>query len=80
MRYFQILDDVKIISKCGRFDPKSCKSLRGEQKYYLADLSFCCALNTDNRINYGSVLENIVYRYALAQGARTARAHWKVGM
>lgn len=71
-RYLQILEDAKIISKCTRFDLKSRKSLRGEQKYYLADLSFYFALNTDNRINYGPVLENIVYRYALAQGCKVS--------
>ena len=71
-RYLQILEDAKIISKCARFDLKSQKSLRGEQKYYLADLSFYFALNTDNRIDYGPVLENIVYRYALAQGCKVS--------
>ena len=71
-RYLQILEDAKIISKCARFDLKSRKSLRGEQKYYLADLSFYFALNTDNRINYGPVLENIVYCYALAQGCKVS--------
>ena len=67
-RYLQILEDAKIISKCARFDMKSRKSLKGEQKYYLADLSFYFALNTDNRINYGPVLENIVYCYAKSMG------------
>lgn len=67
-RYLRILEDAKIISKCSRFDLKSRKSLRGEQKYYLADLSFYFALNTDNRINYGPVLENVVYTYARARG------------
>lgn len=67
-RYLQILEDAKIISKCTRFDMKSRKSLKGEQKYYLADLSFYFALNTDNRINYGPVLENIVYCYAKSLG------------
>ena len=71
-RYLQILEDAKIVSKCARFDLKSRKSLRGEQKYYLADLIFYFALNTDNRINYGPVLENIVYRYALAQGCKVS--------
>ena len=47
---------------------KSRKSLGGEQKYYLADLSFYFATNADNRINYGPVLENIVYTYALSKG------------
>ena len=67
-RYLQVLEDAKLISKCTRFDVKSRKSLTGEQKYYLADLSLYFALNTDNRINYGPVLENIVYRYAKGLG------------
>jgi len=71
-RYLQILEDAKIISKCSRFDLKSRKSLRGEQKYYLADMSFYFALNTGNHINYGPVLENIVYRYALSQGCKVS--------
>lgn len=66
-RYLRILEDAKIIRRCTRFDTKSRKSLRGEQKYYLADLSFYFALNTDNKINYGPVLENIVYSYALSK-------------
>ena len=71
-RYLQILEDAKIVSRCARFDLKSRKSLRGEQKYYLADLGLYFALNTDNRINYGPVLENIVYRYARAQGCKVS--------
>lgn len=35
-----------------------------EKKYYLSDLSFYYAMNTGNRINFVSVLENIVYTYA----------------
>lgn len=71
-RYLQILEDAKIVSRCARFDLRSRKSLRGEQKYYLADLGFHFALNTDNRIDYGPVLENIVHRYALAQGCKVS--------
>lgn len=67
-RYIKILEDAKIIRRCDRFDMKSRKSLRGEQKYYLSDLSFYFAVNTDNRINYGPVLENVVYNYALSKG------------
>ena len=43
---------------------KSKKSLTGEKKYYLSDLSFYFTQNTDNRINFGPVLENIVYIYS----------------
>ncbi len=67
-RYIQILIDSKILLKCERFDLKSRKSISGEQKYYLSDLSFYFATNTDNRINYGPVLENIVYVYSRAKG------------
>lgn len=67
-RYIKILEDAKIIRRCDRFDMKSRKSLRGEQKYYLSDLSFYFALAADNRINYGPVMENIVYNYALSLG------------
>lgn len=67
-RYIQILVDAKILCKCERFDLKSRKSLMGEHKYYLADLSFYFSINTDNRINYGPVLENIVYIYAKSKG------------
>lgn len=63
-RYLSILENAEIISKCKRFDIKSKKSINGEEKYYLGDLSFYFANNTDNRINYGPVLENLVYNYA----------------
>ena len=43
---------------------QSKKSLSGEKKYYVSDLSFYFSLNTDNQINYGPVLENIIYFYA----------------
>lgn len=63
-RYIQILLDAKIIYECKRFDLKSRKSINGEQKYYLSDLSFYFVNNVDNRINYGPTLENVVYQYA----------------
>lgn len=66
--YIQILCDAKILYKCERFDLKSRKSISGEQKYYLVDLGFYFSTNTDNRINYGPVLENIVFVYAKSRG------------
>lgn len=63
-KYVKALIDAKILYECPRFDMKSKRSLSGEKKYYLADLSFYFAENTDNNINYGPVLENIVYIYA----------------
>ena len=67
-RYLKALVDAKVLYECNRFDMKSRKSLNGEKKYYIADLSFFFALNTDNRINYGPVLENIVFFYAKSTG------------
>lgn len=67
-RYIQILIDAKILYECKRFDLKSKKSISGEQKYYLSDLGFYFATNTDNRINYGPALENVVYNYAMSKG------------
>jgi hypothetical protein len=66
--YIHILEEAKIIYPCERFDLKSRRSISGEQKYYLADLGFYFALNTDKRINYGPTLENIVYTYARSKG------------
>ena len=63
-KYITALVDAKILYECNRFDMKSKKALAGEKKYYLADLSFYFAQNTDNRINFGPVLENIVYIYS----------------
>ena len=67
-RYIKALVDAKVLYECDRFDMKSRKSLSGEKKYYISDLSFYFSLNTDNRINYGPVLEHIVYFYARSQG------------
>ena len=67
-RYIHILEEAKIIYPCKRLDLKSRRSISGEQKYYLADLGFYFALNTDKRINYGPALENIVYTYARSKG------------
>lgn len=66
--YIQALVDAKILYSCDRFDMKSKRSLSGEKKYYLSDLGFYFSMNTDNRINYGPVLENIVYIYSRGRG------------
>lgn len=63
-RYIKALLDAKILYECHRFDMKSKKSLNGEKKYYLSDTSFYFTQNTDNRINFGPVLENVIYIYA----------------
>ncbi len=65
-RYIKALVDAKILYECNRFDMKSKRSLSGEKKYYLSNLGFFFASNTDNRINYGPTLENMLYIYACA--------------
>lgn len=61
--YIELLENAKIIYPCDLFDMKSKIVLEGDKKYYLADLSIYYALNTDNRINYGPVLENVLFIY-----------------
>ena len=67
-KYIQLLKNAKIIYRCPRFDIKSKKSLRGEQKYYLADLSIYFSCNVDMRINYGPALENVAFTYFSSKG------------
>jgi len=67
-KYIKILENAKIIYPCDEFDVKSKTSLNGNKKYYLADLSIYYAMNTDNRISYGPVLENIMRNYLISKG------------
>lgn len=67
-KYIEMLESAKIIYKCPRFDMKSKKALKTEQKYYLADLSIYYSMNVDGRINYGPVLENILFCYLKSKG------------
>ena len=70
--YIRLLENAKILYKCKRFDLKSRKSLRGEEKYYLADLGIYYARNTDAHINYGPALENVLYVYLRSLGYRVS--------
>ncbi len=66
--YIQMLVDAKVLYRCERFDLKSRKSLRGEEKYYLADPGIYFARNVDIRLNYGPSLENALYIYLRSRG------------
>ena len=70
--YIDILEKAKIIYKCKRFDQKSKKSLSGEHKFYLGDLSIYYAMNVDNRINYGPSLENLIYLHLISNDYRVS--------
>lgn len=64
--YIEELKRAKIVYECNRFDLKSKKSIKRDQKYYLADLAIYFAMNTDNRLSYGPSLENLVYLYLVS--------------
>ena len=64
--YIEDLKKAKIVYECNRFDLKSKKALKREQKYYLSDLAIYFAMNTDNRLSFGSSLENIIYLYLVS--------------
>ena len=66
-RYIGILENAKILYRCDTFDIKSKVVLNGERKYYLADTSIYFSQNTDNRINYGPILENILHNYLISK-------------
>ena len=68
LKYMKYLVDAKLLYECDRFDMKSKRMLSGEKKYYLADLSLTFVTNPDSRINYGPVLENIIYIYSKSKG------------
>lgn len=61
--YIEDLKKAKIIYECNRFDLKSKKALKRDQKYYLSDMAIYFAMNTDNRLSFGPSLENIVFLY-----------------
>lgn len=67
-RYLGLLENAKVLEKCTRFDMKSRRSLGAQEKYYLSDLGIYFARNTDNRINYGPALENVLYIYLRSKG------------
>ena len=71
-RYLEVLEKARILYPCPRFDLKSRKSLRGGEKCYLADTGVYFAGNADGRINYGPVLENLVFVHLKSEGFRVS--------
>lgn len=61
--YIEDLKKAKIVYECNRFDLKSKKAVKRDQKYYLSDLAIYYAMKIDNRLSFGPSLENIVYLY-----------------
>lgn len=67
-RYVRMLENAKVLCKCPRFDLRSRKSLRGGEKYYIADPGIYFARNTDTRLSYGPALENVLYLHLKSKG------------
>lgn len=61
--YIEDLKKAKIVYECNRVDLKSKTAIKRDQKYYLSDMAIYFAMNTDNRLSFGPLLENIVYLY-----------------
>lgn len=66
--YIDMLLAAKILYVCNRFDMKSKKAIKRDQKYYLADMAIYFSTNTDNRLSYGPTLENLVYLFLASNG------------
>ncbi len=67
-RYLAYLEKARILYSCLNFDLKSRQSLSEHGKYYLADTSLYFAINNDARMNYGPLLENLLFLYLTARG------------
>ncbi|NMM94998.1 ATPase [Bifidobacterium sp. DSM 109957] len=70
--YVRLLENARILCKCPRFDLRSRRSLRGGEKYYLADLGIYHARNADTRLSYGPMLENVLYTHLLSKGYKVS--------
>lgn len=70
--YIRLLENARILYRCPRFDLRSRRSLRGGEKYYLADPGIYHARNADARISYGPMLENALYTHLLSKGYKVS--------
>lgn len=70
--YVDVLKKAKIVYECPRYDCHSKRSLRGEQKFYLADPSIFFAQTPEAVVNYGPALENIVFLSLLGKGEKAS--------
>lgn len=67
-RYIDLLVSAKILYRCDRFDMKSKRSLQGGEKYYLADTGLYFARNVNAKMDFGLLLENVVYTWLRTRG------------
>nr|WP_275100677.1 DUF4143 domain-containing protein [Olsenella profusa] len=68
--YIDLLVKAKLLYRCNRFDMKSKRSLQGGEKYYLADTGIYFARNVNATMDYGPLLENVVFTYLASKDYR----------
>ena len=70
--YLRGLIDSYLVYKCERYDIKGKQYLDSNAKYYLADLGLRTAVLGQKDMDYGHILENIVYLELIRRGYRVS--------
>lgn len=70
--YIELLVKAKLLYRCNRFDMKSKHSLQVGEKYYLADTGIYFACNTNVTMDYGPLLENVMFTYLMSKNYRVS--------
>lgn len=66
--YISALTNSYILHKVGRYDVKGKQYLKSRDKYYVADIGLRYFLLRSRDVDYGQILENIVYLELLRRG------------
>lgn len=66
--YISALTNSYILHKVGRYDVKGKQYLKSRDKYYVADIGLRYFLLGSRDVDYGQILENIVYLELLRRG------------
>ena len=66
--YISALTNSYILHKVGRYDVKGKRYLKSRDKYYVADIGLRYFLLGSRDVDYGQIMENIVYLELLRRG------------